>query len=141
MASAENGTTACDTGRELTPDFTSRFPHVDFSHVDPVWPDKTSPAGARYAKTSEAIVERGRLCLEALHARKEKVVFVVSHSAFLRAGVTGSWYFNADYRIFEFQGDELDNGRRKIVQDESTVSGGLGWSSTEQVELGEMLVI
>lgn len=39
-----------------------------------------------------------------LKARKEKVIAVVSHSAFLRTAVANARFANTDYRIFDFQG-------------------------------------
>lgn len=138
----ENGITPCDTGSELTDSFKAPFPHVDFSAVDPVFPDKTSQSAKKYYCTRDAVVERGRQCLEGLHGRKEKVVFVVSHSGLMRVGVTRCMYANADYRIFEFDSRiqrEEDTGRWKIVQDPTTFAGGLGTSRTETVELGDEL--
>lgn len=41
---------------------------------------------------------------------------------------------NADYRVFEFNNTAVDEPR--LVQDESTLSGGLGLSCTNLVELG-----
>lgn len=56
-----------------------------------------------------------------------------SHSAFLRNGVNGWWYFNADYRIFTFgEGEEL-------VMNETMMEGGMGWSWTERIALGSEL--
>ena len=132
----ENSSSPCDTGRQID-EFVSKFPHVDFSAVDPVWPDKTSPDAKRYAYTRTDILQRGKLVLDALYARPERLIFVVSHSGFLRAGVTGRWYFNADYRIFKFKDEVDDNGRQQLLQDETTEgAGGMGWSWTEPVELG-----
>ena len=66
-----------------------------------MYPDKISPAAARYHYTRDAILRRAQLALAKLYDRPEKVIIVVSHSGFLRAGVSGSWYQNADYRIFD----------------------------------------
>jgi len=128
---------------------------VDFSQVDPVFPDKTTAAGARYAYSKEAIVARGQCALEDLYSRPEKFIVVVSHSGFLRQGVTGSWFFNADYRIFDFEGPASDEGvsnmdgagggakgrKYKLRQWEDTRAnkGGLGWSFEEEVEIGHGL--
>ncbi|KHN98664.1 Histidine phosphatase superfamily, clade-1 [Metarhizium album ARSEF 1941] len=129
----------CDVGTPLA--LHPAWPPIfTFDHLDPVWPDKTSPAATRYAPSRAAVVERGRRCLEDLYRRPEKLVFVVSHSAFLRAGCVGWWFFNGDYRIFEFeQGARQDGSRRVLVQDESTISGGLGLSRTCRVPLGDGL--
>lgn len=102
-----------------------------------MFPDKSSPAGARYFPTRSAVVARGQACLRSLYQRPEKWVVVVSHSGFLRMGVTGWWFFNGDYRIFDFaERLEGDGGPLKLVQWESTTSGGLGLSWTEPVEIG-----
>lgn len=113
---------------------------MDFSTVDPVYPDKTSPAGAKYAYHKAAILGRAQSALADLYVRPEKAVIVVSHSGFLRQAVTGSWFFNADYRIFDFDGTAsgtaVDAGYR-LRQWDSTRSGGLGWSWDHEVEIGE----
>lgn len=111
------------------------FPQVDFSGVDPVWPDKTSPAGQRFAYTRDAILERGVRALTDLYHRPERLVIVFAHSGFLRVGVAGWWFFNSDYRIFEF-GHAPSADDHGLVQDEATISGGLGLSRTTRVELG-----
>ena len=117
----------------------SEFPSVNFSSVDPVFPDKSSLAGSRYFPTRAAVVARGQSCLRSLYDRPEKWVIVVSHSGFLRMGVVGWWFFNGDYRIFDFSGEPVADGPLKLVQWESTLSGGLGHSWAEPVEIGEGL--
>ena len=122
---------------------------MDFSRVDPVYPDKTSPAGAHYWYTRKAIVGRAQAALADLHARPaDRAVLVVSHSGFLRQGVTGRWFFNADYRVFDFAaaretGDRDDSGGPPppydLVQWDATREGGLGWSWTETVRIGDDL--
>lgn len=109
---------------------------MDFSGVDPVFPDKSTPAGSKYFPTRGAVLARGQECLRRLYQRPEKWVIVVSHSGFLRMGVVGWWFFNGDYRIFDFQGNPEADRSLKLVQWESTVSGGLGLSWTEPVEIG-----
>ncbi|KAF4450658.1 hypothetical protein F53441_6319 [Fusarium austroafricanum] len=127
----ENSDKPCDTGSiisSVAPD----FPKVDLSTVDAIWPDKTSPAAEHYFHTKKSVLARGRRVLEHLHKRPEKLIFVVSHSGFLRLGVTGYWFFNSDYRLFDFEdGEEV-----KIKQQERTLAGGLGLSFTEPVALG-----
>jgi len=114
------------------------FPQVDFSHVDPVFPDKTSPAGAKYAYTKLAITGRAQDGLRELYHRPEKAIIVVSHSGFLRLGVTGHYFFNADYRIFDFQ-EPAEDDTYTLKQWESTLKGGLGWSWEKTVHIGEGL--
>jgi broad specificity phosphatase PhoE len=113
------------------------FPQVDFSHVDPVFPDKTSAAGAKYAYSKQAIVGRAQSGLSELYDRPEKVIIVVSHSGFLRQGVTGHYFYNADYRIFDFK--EPEDDRYPLKQWDSTSKGGLGWSWEKTVQIGEGL--
>ncbi|TFA99621.1 hypothetical protein CCMA1212_008430 [Trichoderma ghanense] len=110
-------------------------PSYDFSAVHPLWPDKTASPVARhlFGYTRSAVLRRGRRCLEKLRERPEDLVLVFTHSAFLRNGVSGWWYFNADYRIFTFG----DGG--ELVMDETTMEGGMGWSWAERIELGSEL--
>ncbi|KAL2022237.1 hypothetical protein VTK56DRAFT_5847 [Thermocarpiscus australiensis] len=141
----ENTSKPCDIGTPL-PLLQASFPQVDFSHVDPVFPDKLSPAGARYAPTRQAILARGREVLAELYSRPERAVIVVSHSGFLRAGVTGCWFMNADFRIFDFVVEEGGgDGKREdgpvvvLRQREETRKGGMGLSWEETVPLGDGL--
>lgn len=117
------------------------FPDIDYSAVDPVWPDKTSPAGSLYHYTRTAIAARAQAALQKLYHRPEKVIIVVSHSGFLRVGVTGSWFFNADYRIFDFAAMESPGSPYRLEQHASTreKGGGLGLSWTKEVLLGSDL--
>jgi hypothetical protein len=106
------------------------------SNVDALWPDKTSPAAERYAYSKKSILARGRRALEDLHKRPEKLIFVVSHSGFLRLGVVGYWFFNSDYRVFDFEAERGDEDELRVKQQERTLSGGLGLSFTDPVALG-----
>ena len=132
----ENSDKPCDTGSPVAC-LKLEFPRIDLDAVDPVWPDKTTSAGKHYAYTRAAILARGKRCLEELSRRPEKLVLVVSHAGFLRLGVAGYWWTNADYRIFDFKETAGDGPRLK--QDESTLPGGLGLSWTDSVELGSDL--
>ncbi|KXH31726.1 phosphoglycerate mutase [Colletotrichum nymphaeae SA-01] len=134
----ENSAKPCDTGSTIA-DLKVEFPGVDFSTVDPIYPNKTPPAGAQYAFNREAILGRGQSGLQSIFERKEKLVFVVSHSGFLRAGVTGYWFFNADYRVFEFERSGAPGKPFQLQQADSTLSGGLGKSRTEPVVIGSEL--
>ncbi|GKT60822.1 phosphoglycerate mutase [Colletotrichum tofieldiae] len=131
----ENSAKPCDTGSSIA-NLKAEFPNIDFSTVDPVYPEKTSLAGAEYAFTREAILRRARAGVHSLCERKEKLVFVVSHSGFLRLGVTGYWFFNGDYRMFELDEDERAGQPPKLRQLESTLRGGLGKSRTDAVVIG-----
>lgn len=54
-------------------------------------------------------------------------------------GAVGWWFFNGDYRIFDFGDKPEADGPLKLVQWESTLSGGLGLSWTDPVEIGSGL--
>jgi broad specificity phosphatase PhoE len=136
----ENSSKPCDTGSALS-SLEKEFPNVDFSHVDPVYPDKTSPAGSHYAYTKKALLNRAQLSLEDLYKCPEKVIVVVSHSGFMRQAMTGYWFFNGDYRTFDFEERDELNGPYRLKQREETLKGGggMGWSWNETVEIGDGL--
>ncbi|KAK8116651.1 Phosphoglycerate mutase-like protein [Apiospora kogelbergensis] len=142
----ENSAKPCDTGKPgaavaLAP----KFPAVDFSTLDPVYPDKITPAGSHYFCTRKAIMNRGQASLRRLRDRPEKVIIVVSHSGFLRLGVSGCFYLNADYRIFDFEDEEQpgEDGAPQIRlrqwDETKEKGGGMGKSWKEMVELGSGL--
>lgn len=137
---SENSAKPCDTGSSIDA-LKAEFPQVDFSQVDPVYPDKTSPAGSKYAYNKEALLARGQSSLGELYSRPEKAIIVVSHSGFLRQSVTGNWYFNADYRIYDFVERSSSDEPFKLKQWELTEKGrgGMGWSWDETVEVGDGL--
>lgn len=114
----------------------TEYPSVDFSNVDPIFPDKSSPTGSKYFPTRAAVIARAQACLRSLYQRPEKWIIVVSHSGFLRMGVTGWWFFNGDYRIFNMTGHPDADQPLKLMQWESTLAGGLGLSWTDPVEIG-----
>jgi broad specificity phosphatase PhoE len=135
----ENSAKPCDTGSDLAA-LAAEFPAVDFSHVDPVYPDKTSPAGVRYSYVKEHLLERAQSSLRDLYARPEKAIVVVSHSGFMRQVVTGDWFFNADYRIYDFVDGGEDERPDKLALRQWDLTkrsrGGMGWSFEEIVEIG-----
>ncbi|QPC77151.1 hypothetical protein HYE68_007903 [Fusarium pseudograminearum] len=131
----ENSDKPCDTGSQI-PSVSKDFTKVNFSTVDAIWPDKKSSAGRRYAYTKQSILARGKRALEDLHKRPEKLIFVVSHSGFLRLGVVGYWFFNSDYRVFNFETERNADGGLRVVQQERTLDGGLGLSWKDPVALG-----
>ncbi|KAK6205739.1 hypothetical protein LQW54_008223 [Pestalotiopsis sp. IQ-011] len=114
------------------------FPVVDFSSLDPVYPDKSTPAGSRYAYNKKVLLARGQSALQKLYNRPEKVIIVVSHSGFLRECVSGWWYFNSDYRIFDFEERASDDQPYSLKQSAETFEngGGLGLSHKHEVGLG-----
>lgn len=124
----ENCDKPCDTGSPI-PVISAEFPQFDFSSVDPRFPDKTTDlANNPYAFTQKAILARGQACLKALYDRPEKVIAVVSHSGFLRTAVCNRMFFNADWRVFDFDQAEMDKskaqGEAKFVLKE--------WEETEK---------
>ncbi|KAI0121020.1 histidine phosphatase superfamily [Xylariales sp. AK1849] len=135
----ENSAKPCDTGTPVQ-FLGAEFPIVDFTSLDPVYPDKVTPVASHYAYHKTALLARAQASLRKLHDRPEKVIIVVSHSAFLRLAVSGCWYFNADYRIFEFEeGDGKGDLRLKESRETREKGGGLGWSFSEMVVLGSEL--
>ena len=101
------------------------FPSVSFDTVDPFYPSKTG----HYAFTQEAILKRAADFRAWLKKRPEKVIAVVSHSGFLRVGVSNCAYANADYRVFDFANEKPGNGDA-LIEWELTreKGGGLGHS-------------
>ncbi|KAI1438428.1 phosphoglycerate mutase-like protein [Xylaria sp. CBS 124048] len=136
----ENSAKPCDIGSAIAK-IAKEFPGIDYASVDPVWPDKISPTGSRYHYTKEAVLARAQAALRKLYERPEKVIIVMSHSGFLRLGVTGCWFFNADYRVFDFAAMETPESPYRLEEHASTSQrgGGLGHSRTERVILGSDL--
>ncbi|KAF2993508.1 hypothetical protein E8E13_001026 [Curvularia kusanoi] len=121
----------CDTGSPI--DVISReFPQYDFSSVDPSFTDKaTNGSNGPFAFTQEAVLARGRACLEALYLRPEKVVAVISHAGFLRTAICNRKFFNADWRVFDLSKDDsLETGKLVLTErvDTEKQGGGMGRS-------------
>ncbi|KAF2474829.1 phosphoglycerate mutase-like protein [Lindgomyces ingoldianus] len=111
----ENSDKPCDTGSSIAT-MAFEFPQFDFSKVDPLYPDKTTSVSINpYAFTGKAVLARGQACLQALYSRPEKVIAVVSHSGFLRTAISNRRFFNADWRIFDFDEDALIESRQKCL--------------------------
>ncbi|KAJ4344401.1 uncharacterized protein N0V89_012143 [Didymosphaeria variabile] len=107
----ENCDKPCDTGSPIST-MAKEFPDFDFSEVDPLYPDKTSNLSSNpYAFTRKAILARGQVCLQSLYSRPEKVIAVVSHSGFLRAAVCNRRFFNADWRVFDYDEERMQKSR------------------------------
>ncbi|CAK7269857.1 hypothetical protein SEPCBS119000_003785 [Sporothrix epigloea] len=149
----------CDVGVPIA-QISPRFPGVDFSHVDPVWPEKETPEAQLYAYTRRDLVRRAQTVLAELYARPESVVVVISHSAFLSKAVSGSMYANADFRIFSFEepAEQLSPAASETAalpknelpplvyrlreRDETRQShGGMGWSLDRVRSIGDELDI
>ena len=122
----ENSAKPCDTGLSIT-EVSKEFPELDWSSVDPVYPTKTG----LYEFTRQGLRKRGMEAKKWLRARPEKVIAVVSHSGFLRVGVSSRRYENADFRIFDFADGEGEDGLELIEWDiTEQKGGGLGKSDT-----------
>lgn len=129
---SENSAKPCDTGTPVSA-LQPEFPTLDFSVVDPSYPEKVEPVGTNpYAFTRRAVVRRGQTCLEWLHGRPEKVVIVVSHSGFLRCAVSRRRYANADYRVFDFVDGKDEAGDYVLREWEVTESAGGGMGRSEK---------
>lgn len=130
----ENSEKPCDTGSPRG-DLSKEFSLIDFDDVDEVYPDKN---GEKYWYQKDKLLARAQSVLEDLYHRPEKAVIVVSHSAFMRECVTGDHFFNADYRIYDFE--EREGGEAepyKLKQWELTKgTGGMGRSYEQVVPIG-----
>ena len=100
------------------------WPQFDWGAVDPLYPKKEG----LYEFSKGGLTERGRVAKKWLMGREEKVIAVVSHSGFLRVGVSHSRYENADFRIFEFGGEE----GVELVEWEVTEKKGGGLGKSER---------
>lgn len=127
----ENADKPCDTGSPISV-IESEFPQYDFSKVDPSYPDKTTNLSSNpYAFTRRAILARGQTCLKNLYSRPEKVIAVVSHSGFLRTAVCNRMFFNADWRVFEFDDEETKKQGKFVLKENVETEqkgGGMGRS-------------
>ncbi len=63
-----------------------------------------------------------------MEARLEKVIAVVGHDGFLRVGICGKKFRNADFRIFDFESGEDELGLLEWQSTEEN-GGGLGTCS------------
>ena len=111
----ENTVNNIDIGRPVT-ELEAEFPGVDFSGLGEVWPAKEG----LYAFSQEALTERGRVARQWLRERNEDVVVVVSHDGFMRVGICGRKFGNADFRIFKFE----DGGDGLVEWEETEDKGG-----------------
>ncbi|KAK0710443.1 hypothetical protein B0T21DRAFT_352643 [Apiosordaria backusii] len=93
------------------------FHCIDFSKIDPTWPDKTSPEPELYHYSRQSILQWGQKAVEDLYDRDEGLLIVVSHNGFLRTGVIGRWTANADYRLYSLERDE-SGVRCKLIEEE-----------------------
>ncbi|KAJ4333653.1 hypothetical protein N0V95_009369 [Ascochyta clinopodiicola] len=128
----ENADKPCDTGNTMDV-ISKEYPQYDFSGVDPLYPDKTSNLATNpYAFTQKAIVARGQTCLKDLYNRPEKVIAVVTHSGFLRTAVCNRMFFNADWRVFDYDEAETQKQGRYVLKEwEATEKQGGGMARSE----------
>lgn len=129
----------CDTGSSVSV-LSLEFPQFEFRDLDPVFPDKTSPAAQFYAYNRTAALRRAQLSLEKLYKRPERIIAVVSHSAFLRQAVSGQFFGHADYRIFDLNREH--HGETEVYalaewRSTNKNGGGMGRSLKDVVKLGE----
>lgn len=117
---SENYDGPCDTGTDLG-SLAREFPELDFSQVDPTYPDKSDDTP--YAFRKAANLARGQTCLRKLYTRPEQVIAVVSHSGFLRTTISKRRYDYADYRIFAFKEDAFTKELR-LIEDVWTARNG-----------------
>ncbi|KAK8079042.1 phosphoglycerate mutase-like protein [Apiospora phragmitis] len=94
----------------------AQVPDRRLQHAGPGVPGQAVAGGRGLLHTRGAILARGQAVLRRLRDRPEKVVIVVSHSGFLRLGVSGCFCFNADYRIFDFEEEEAAGGDGAVPQ-------------------------
>ncbi|MCJ1389736.1 hypothetical protein MMC18_002593 [Xylographa bjoerkii] len=99
----ENSDSPCDTGSTIDV-LAKEYPTIDFKTLAPEYPAKNG----RWEFSQEAVLQRGADCRRWLLSRPEKVIAIVSHSAFLRLAVCHSRFENADYRVFDFKGGHDD---------------------------------
>lgn len=130
----ENSEKPCDTGSPVEV-LKKVFPQINFDDVDEVFPSKTKN---KYSYTKNKLLARAQSVLEELYNRPEKAVAVVSHSAFMRQCVTGDHYFNADYRIYDFEEHKDGDGEPyKLKQwDLTKGAGGMGRSLDQIIPIG-----
>ncbi|PVH80400.1 phosphoglycerate mutase-like protein [Cadophora sp. DSE1049] len=126
----ETTTNAIDIGRPIE-ELTRDWPNIDWSAMDPIFPSKEG----LYAFSAEALLRRGAAARKWLRSRPEKVIAVVGHAGFMRIGLCNRKFDNADWRVFEFEnvdGEEgQDDGKGlRLVEWEETErnGGGLGTS-------------
>lgn len=119
----ENSDQPCDTGTSIS-EMAKEWPQFDWDVVDPNYPKKEG----LYEFSKSGLTERGKVAKKWLRGREEKVIAVVSHSGFLRVGVSYSRYENADFRIFEFD----EKAEDKLVEWEETEKKGGGLGKSER---------
>ncbi|OBT50676.1 hypothetical protein VE04_08705, partial [Pseudogymnoascus sp. 24MN13] len=103
----ENSAKPCDTGTAIS-SMKEEWPQFNWDGVDPLYPSKTG----LYEFSKEGITRRAIEVRKWLRDRPEKVIAVVSHSGFMRVGLSYRRYAHADFRAFRFSnGDEEIGGR------------------------------
>lgn len=124
----ENSAKPCDTGSGIAV-MKEKWPQYDWSTVDPAYPAKEG----LYEFSEKGLTARGIFCRKWLHQRPEKVIAVVSHAGFLRAGVSGRRYENADFRVFGFDDKDSAEGPKLVESSITEGAGGMGKSLTGTV--------
>lgn len=128
----ENSDKPCDTGSDVMA-MAAKWPQFDWTSVDSAFPAKTG----LYEFSKEGLTRRGIEVRRWLRNRPEAVVAVVSHSGFLRVGVSYCGYGNADFRIFDFaRGPEHDEVGGRLIEWELTKENGGGLGKSEKGVFG-----
>jgi broad specificity phosphatase PhoE len=81
----ENSAKPCDTGTAIT-EMEKEWPQFDWSTVDPEYPSKKG----LYEFSKRGLTQRGIEARKWLRNRPERIIAIVSHSGFLRVGVSNS---------------------------------------------------
>ncbi|KAI1374148.1 phosphoglycerate mutase-like protein [Hypoxylon crocopeplum] len=99
----------CDVGEDPSI-IKNEWPDLDFSSLDPVYPQKTG----LYESTEAAFRKRGAFAKRWLFERPEKCIVVVTHAGFLRRLVGGERFLNVEYRTYELV-EESENLELKEI--------------------------
>jgi broad specificity phosphatase PhoE len=116
----ENTVNNIDIGRSVA-ELEKEFPQFDWTQMDSVFPSKEG----LYEFSQKALTERGIVARTWLRERKEKAIAVISHDGFMRVGICQRKFGNADYRVFNFEGNGLGLVEWKLTEEKG---GGLGTS-------------
>ena len=85
LSTSENSDNPCDTGTAIAT-ISKEFPTFDFSTVAPEYPAREGRWA--FSESEAAITQRGLDCRQWLKAKPKKVIAVVTHSGFLRIGIS-----------------------------------------------------
>ncbi|KAI4865551.1 phosphoglycerate mutase-like protein [Hypoxylon rubiginosum] len=106
----------CDIGEDSSI-LQDEWPDLDFSSLDPVYPQKTG----LYEASEAAYRKRASFARRWLFKRPEKCIIVVTHSGFLKRTVQGPKYKNVEYRTYELFEDSEDVHFKEISRDTASL--------------------